>query len=86
MKTLTFDDFPKDIAEALKRADAWGSYSDDFTILTITSRNLEQPLTNAEKIRITKYLYRRKEHPRKVSFREGKAPFQDLLDREVINK
>lgn len=66
---LTFDDFPKDIAEALKRADAWQNLDRHENHLIITSRNLEEPLTNYEKIRISKYLVMRKHFCRKLSFR-----------------
>lgn len=66
---LAYKDFPKDIAEALKRADAWQSLDRHTDHLIITSRNKEEPLTNAEKIRISKYLVMRKHFCRKVSFR-----------------
>lgn len=53
---LTYEDFPKYIVEALKRADAWQSLDRHTDHLIITSRNKEEPLTNAEKIWISKYL------------------------------
>lgn len=52
----TFDDYPKRIAEWLRRADALLEYNEDTNKLTITSRNKEQALTNNEKLHICKYL------------------------------
>lgn len=75
MKLLTFDDFPKDIADALKRAKAWQYYDDTCNRLYITSRNKEQPLTNAEKLRIAKYLVMRKHLYRRVSFEQYEVPW-----------
>lgn len=66
---LTYADFPKDITEALRRADAWQYLDRHTNHLIITSRNKEKPLTNAEKIRISTYLIKRKHFCRKVSFR-----------------
>ena len=66
---LTFEDFPKDIADSLKRADAWQNFDRHENHLIITSRNTKDHLTNSEKIRISKYLVMRKHYCRKVSFR-----------------
>lgn len=73
---LTYEDFPKDIAEALKRADAWQNLDRHTNHLTITSRNKEDPLTEKEKLRIAKYLVMRKHLYRRVSFR---GPVEDFL-------
>lgn len=67
-KLLTFDDFPKDIADALKRAEARQKLDEVTNTLYIISINKEQPLTNSEKIRITKYIIMRKHLYRKVVF------------------
>ena len=66
MKLLSFDDFPKDITDSLRRANAWQKYDDLTDTLYITSRNKEEPLTNVEKFRIYKYLIERKHSYHKV--------------------
>ena len=82
MKILTFDEFSKDIAEALKRADAWYKYDAINDTLHITSRNKEAPLTNGEKIRICEYLIMRKHLYHKVSFDD----FEPVIDRLGLNE
>lgn len=64
----TFDDYPKRIAEWLKRADAWWKYDAATDTLNITSRNKEQPLTNSEKIKICQYLVIRHHAYKRVRF------------------
>ena len=70
MKLLTFDDFPKGIADALKRADAWQRLNESEKALYIFSRNMDAPLNNREKIQISEYLVTQKHLYKKVSFRE----------------
>lgn len=64
----TFDEYPKRIAEWLKRAKAWWKYDAVTNTLYINSRNEEQPLTNNEKIEICKYLVMRKHAYKCVHF------------------
>lgn len=52
----TFEEFPDDIAKALKRADAWYHRHDMSHRLHIKSRNLYEPLTDEEKERIKSFL------------------------------
>lgn len=73
-KLITFDDFPKDIADALRRAKAWAKIEESTNTLFITSRNKEQPLTNTEKIWISEYIVMRKHWYRKVSFEQYQPP------------
>lgn len=64
----TYDDYPKHIAESLKRAKAWWKYDMVTDTLHITSRNKENPLTNSEKIEICQYLVIRHHAYKKVRF------------------
>ena len=78
MTLLTFDDFQNDIAEALKRADAWQKYDAVTNTLHIISRNKKEPLTNVEKFRICNYLIVRKHLYRKIKF-DDFVPVVDSL-------
>lgn len=51
-----YDDFPGDIANALKRADAWWYMNDVDRTLTIKSRNKEAPLTEKETVKLQTFL------------------------------
>ena len=64
----TYDEYPKIIAESLKRANAWWKYNSVIDTFTITSRNKEQPLTNREKIKIAEYLVMRHHAYKRVRF------------------
>lgn len=81
MKLLTFDDFPKDIADALRRANAWQRYEESTNTLYITSRNTERPLTKDERISILRYLVKEKHMYRKVHFDCGEV-WVDRLRKE----
>lgn len=84
MLLLSFEDFPKDIAEALKRANAWQKLDEPTNTLYITSRNKEQPLTNSEKIRICKYLVMKKHKYRRVVFE--KTPIPGYVEKQAMMK
>lgn len=64
----TYDEYPKRIAEWLKRANAWWRYDEVTNTLNIFSRNEERPLTNHEKLEIAKYLVMRKHAYARVHF------------------
>lgn len=53
---ITFEEFPDDIAKALKRADACWRYDIVTDARHIKSRNTKEPLTDKEKQRIKNYL------------------------------
>ena len=53
---ITFSDYPDDIANALRRANAYYYRFVESTTLHIVSRNFEAPLTDEEKERIKTYL------------------------------
>lgn len=52
----TFRDYPDDIYMSLSRADAYWYYDNVHMTFTIKSRNVDEPLTDDEKHRITTYL------------------------------
>lgn len=56
MYFTTFEEFPNDIAKALKRADAWYLRNKMSLTFHIKSRNLYEPLTDEEKERIKSFL------------------------------
>lgn len=64
----TYDEYPKSIAEALKRAKAWWKYDKITNTLYIISRNTEEPLTNIEKVKIYQLLVMRKHAYKRVRF------------------
>lgn len=64
----TYDEYPKPLSDALKRANAWWKYNKVNDTLYITSRNKNQPLTNSEKIKICQYLVMRHHAYKKVHF------------------
>lgn len=64
----TYSDYPKPIAEALERAKAWWKYDEATNTLHITSRNLEEPLSNSEKIKICQLLVMRNHAYKRVHF------------------
>lgn len=53
---LTFSDYPEDIANSLERADVYYRRDEISQTFYIKSRNVEDPLTELEKGRISAYL------------------------------
>lgn len=64
----TYDEYPKYIAQALERANAWWRYDKVTNTLYITSRNAKEPLANSEKIKICQLLVMRKHAYKRVHF------------------
>ena len=70
-KFTTYDEYPKGLADSLKRVNAYWKYDENTDTLTIFSRNKEQPpLNNREKIQLSEFLVMKNHAYRKVSFRE----------------
>ena len=79
---LTYDDFPKHIANILERAKAWWKLDEDKNTLHIISRNKEAPLTNEEKIKICKYLVTNNHIYRAVKFDDSTPIVDKIVDKE----
>lgn len=70
-KFISFDDYPKGLAESLKRVNAVFEYDENTDTLTIISKNKERPpLNNREKIQLSTLIIIENHAYKKVCFRE----------------
>lgn len=70
-KFMSFDDYPKGLAESLKRVNAVFEYDENTDTLTIISKNKERPpLNNREKIQLSTLIIIKNHAYKKVCFRE----------------
>lgn len=70
-KFMSFDDYPKGLAESLKRVNAVFEYDENTDSLFIVSRNKERPpLNNREKIQLATLIVIQNNAYKKIHFRE----------------